>query len=96
MRLGDWFRRHRNVFSFSTREVDAATGDEDMLREEYGEQAVEVRRSSGSLTQTGFGGLGVRSAPPLLDLSADGILEVGDEDEGEKPPRHPTRRPLLR
>ena len=87
MSLGDWFRRHQNVFSLSTKEVEADSGDEDMLREEYGEQAVEERRSSGA--RIGFGGLRVRGAAPLVDVSEDGILEVGDEGEGDKPRRRP-------
>jgi hypothetical protein len=36
MSLRDWFRRRGNVFSISTREVVAESGDEDMLTEEYG------------------------------------------------------------
>ena len=44
MGLADFFRRHRNVFSTSTDEVEAAPGDDDMLIEEYGERAVEARR----------------------------------------------------
>ena len=54
MGLADWFRRHRNTFSYSNREVDAP-GEEETLREEYGERAVEERRTSDSL----FGGLEV-------------------------------------
>jgi hypothetical protein len=92
MSLRDWFRRHRNVFSISTREVDAEPGDHDMLREEYGDRAVEERRSSGSRNRLGFGGLEVRSQPPLVDVSEEGILEISEErNEGEKPPRKSAR-----
>ena len=63
MSLRDWFRRHGNVFSISTEEVDADSADEDMLHEEYGDRAVEARRTSESL----FGG---------LDVSEDGIQDA--------------------
>jgi len=85
MSLADWLRRHRNVFSISTREVVAKPGDEDMLVEEYGERAVEARRKPGYSIRNLYGGR--RSAAPgpgnpltQLDLSED---EIAD---GEPPP----------
>jgi len=48
MGLRDFFRRHGNVFSVSTQRVDSESGNVDMLEEEYGERAVEERRSSGA------------------------------------------------
>ena len=86
MSLRAWFRRHRNVFSISTKGVDTERGNQDMLREEYGDQAVEERRSSGA--GIGLRGTAVRGQLPLIDVSADGILEVSEEAE-EKPPRKP-------
>jgi hypothetical protein len=86
MSLADWFRRHRNVFSISTREVVAKPGDEDMLVEEYGERAVEARRPSGYGTRSGrwgtVTGYGSRSQGTVkpLDVSGD---EIAD---GEQPP----------
>jgi hypothetical protein len=47
MSLTDWFRRHGNVFSISTKEIDVESGDEDMLVEDYGERAVEAERVPG-------------------------------------------------
>ena len=84
MSLRAWFRRHRNVFSISTKGVDAGRGNQDLLREEYGDRAVEERRSSGAGIR--FRGLAVRGQSPFVDVSADGILEVSEEAE-EKPPR---------
>ena len=85
MSLVDWFRRHRNVFSISTREVVAKPGDEDMLVEEYGKRAVEARRPIGygrRIGGTGTGRLGIWSKTPVppLDVSEDAIAD------GEPPP----------
>ena len=66
-----WFRRHRNVFSISTREVVAKPGDDDMLVEEYGERAVEARRPAGYGTRlrggtvAPYGGPGGGTVTPL-------------------------------
>jgi hypothetical protein len=86
MSLRAWFRRHRNVLSISTKEIDTEPGNQEMLREEYGDQAVEERRSSGAVI--GFRGNLVRGRPPVVDVSADGILEASEEPE-EKSPRKP-------
>jgi hypothetical protein len=85
MSLADFFRRHRNVFSISTQRVDAGSGNQDMLEEEYGARAVEERRSSGATI--GTRGLGVVGKPPLVDVSEDGILEASEDGaDGDKPP----------
>jgi hypothetical protein len=75
MGLADFFRRHRNVFSISSKEVDAEPGDEDMLVEEYGERAVEASHLAprpGQVGQRTWAG-----AAAQLDVSAD---ELADED----------------
>lgn len=86
MSLRAWFRRHRNVLSISTEEIDTEPGNQEMLREEYGDQAVEERRSSGAVI--GFRGNSVKGQPPVVDVSADGILEASGEAH-EKPRRKP-------
>jgi hypothetical protein len=88
MGLRDWFRRHGNVFSISTREVGGAPGDEDMLVEEYGERAVEERRGFNAVFW--FEGLtpGVPPSPaglPKPDVSEDEI------EDGEPPPDSASR-----
>ncbi len=47
--LPDFFQRHANVFSYTTREVEGGTGNEDTLVEEYGERAVEAQQPSSLL-----------------------------------------------
>jgi hypothetical protein len=84
MSLVDWFRRHRNVFSISNREVIAKPGEDDMLVEEYGERGVEARHPAGYATRSGGvapgpGGASARTVVPL-DVSED---EIAD---GESPP----------
>ena len=84
MSLADWFRRHRNVFSISTREVIAKPGEDDMLVEEYGERGVEARHPAGYAARSGGvapgpGGASARTVVPL-DVSQDEIAE------GESPP----------
>ena len=77
MSLRDFFRRHRNVFSISTPEVDGGRGNEDMLVEEYGERATEAEREAGWV---GRGRGGLPSLQP--DPSYDGVAEA------EPPPDH--------
>jgi hypothetical protein len=76
MGLRDWFRRHGNVFSISTREVAADSGDDDMLTEEYGDRAVEARQAPDYGNKSGLGVPWVTQ----LDVSED---ELAD---GEPPP----------
>jgi hypothetical protein len=83
MGLRDFFRRHGNVFSVSTQRVDSESGNVDMLEEEYGERAVEERRSSGARIGFRGGALQAVGEPPLVDVSEDGILE------GDDPPPDP-------
>ncbi len=76
MSLRDFFRRHRNVFSISTDEVDVEPGDDDMLVEEYGERAVEARRLTprpGLVTRIPSPTSVVR---PQLDVSEDEIADA--------------------
>lgn len=85
MSLTDWFRRHRNVFSISTREVVAKPGDEDMLVGEYGERAVEARHPAGWGTRLkGIGYGDPREGTVVPEVSED---EVAD---GEPPPASPS------
>jgi hypothetical protein len=77
MSLRDWFRRHGNVFSISTREVVAESGDEDMLVEDYGMRAIEAERAPGYGARSGPGATGT---VVRLDVSED---ELADE---ESPP----------
>lgn len=70
MSLGDWFRRHRNVFSISTRGVVAEPGDEDMLVEEYGGRAVEAEREAGWVGRGGGGAGSVSTAGSSLGLAS--------------------------
>jgi hypothetical protein len=73
MGLRDFFRRHGNVFSVSSREVDDVNqGDEEMLVEEYGRRAVEAERPAG---WAGRGRAGLATVQPYA--SAD---ELGDGD----------------
>jgi hypothetical protein len=89
MGLVDWFRRHRNVFSISTREVVAKPGDEDMLVEEYGERAVEARRAPGYGTRSGGN---VRQAFVGRPGGVETPLDVSEDEiaEGEPPPDSPS------
>lgn len=73
MSLRDWFRRHGNVFSISTKEVDVEVGDQDMLVEDYGKRAVEAERAPGYGIRSGSGGTGT---VVRLDVSED---ELADE-----------------
>jgi hypothetical protein len=79
MGLRDFFRRHANVFSYTTDEVDGGSGNEDMLVEEYGERAVEAEQAPTSL-------LNAQRIRPLLrgDVSYDEIAD-GDVAQDEKP-----------
>jgi hypothetical protein len=79
MGLRDFFRRHGNVFSISTREVVAPTEDEDMLVEEYGERAVEAQRAPGYGSTSGRGATGTVLR---LDVSED---ELADEPPPDSP-----------
>ena len=77
MGLRAWFRRHGNVFSISTREVDVGPGNEDMLVEEYGERAVEARRQAPRPLLAPQRGVGFAGAmTPQLDVSQDEIQEA--------------------
>jgi hypothetical protein len=80
MSLRDFFRRHGNVFSISAREVDADSGNEDMLVEEYGERAVEAEREPGFGSRSGRGATG---SVVRLDLSYD---ELADEPPPDSAP----------
>jgi hypothetical protein len=80
MGLRDFFRRHGNVFSISTREVVAGSGDEDMLVEDYGERAVESEREPGFGARSGRGATG---AVVRLDVSED---ELADEPPPDSAP----------
>jgi hypothetical protein len=80
MGLRDFFRRHGNVFSITTREVVARSGDEDMLVEDYGERAVEAERAPGFGTRSGRGATG---AVVRLDVSED---ELADEPPPDSAP----------
>jgi hypothetical protein len=88
MGLRDWFRRHGNVFSISTREVDGRPGDVDMLVEEYGERAVEGRRAYTRVT--GFEGLKPAVPPSLAGLPKPDV-SVDEIQDGEPPPDSATR-----
>jgi hypothetical protein len=88
MGLRDWFRRHGNVFSISSREVDGAPGDEDMLVEEYGERAVEERRGFSAVV--GFEGL-TPAVPPLLGGLPKPDVSVDEIQDGEPPPDSASR-----
>ena len=73
MSLRDFFHRHKNVFSFSTKEVVVDSGNEDMLVEDYGEQAVEAEREPGFGGRSGIGATGsVVRLDPSEDELADG------------------------
>jgi hypothetical protein len=88
MGLRDWFRRHGNVFSISTREVGGAPGDEDMLVEEYGERAVEERRGFNAVV--GFEGLTPGVPPSQAGLPKPDVSEDEIQD-GEPPPDSASR-----
>ncbi len=77
MGLADFFRRHRNVFSISSKAVDVKRGDEDMLVEEYGGRAVEAERPAGWV---GRGEAGLATLRP--DVAED---ELADEDQRPNP-----------
>jgi hypothetical protein len=79
--LRDFFRRHGNVFSISTEEVDAASGNEEMLEEEYGERAVEARHAPAYGIKSGAGSLG--RPVTQLDVSED---ELADEPPPDSAP----------
>jgi hypothetical protein len=85
MSLRAWFRRHRNVFSISTREVVAKGGEEDMLVEDYGARAVEARHPDG---------YGFRLRPTVYGVqSAGSVMPEVSEDviaEGEPSPNSPS------
>ena len=80
MSLTDWFRRHRWLFKPAP-EVDAP-GDQEMLREEYGEEAVEQAQPpafmGGTAPTAGFVGLETEEA-------------AEDATESDEPP--PDRAP---
>jgi hypothetical protein len=80
MGLRDFFRRHGNVFSVSTREVDAGAGNEDMLEEDYGERAVEARHAPAYGIKSGGGATGTAVR---LDVSED---ELADEPPPDSDP----------
>ena len=80
MGVRDFFRRHGNVFSVSTREVDAWAGNEDTLEEEYGERAVEAERAPGFGARSGSGATGTAAR---LDVSED---ELADEPPPDSAP----------
>jgi hypothetical protein len=73
MSLRDWFRRHGNVFSISTKEVDARAGDEDMLREEYGARAVEAEKAPGYGVKSG---IDTPFVVTQIDVSDDEIADA--------------------
>jgi hypothetical protein len=61
-----------------------------VLEADYGERAVEERRSSGA--RRGFRGVPLQAAgaAPLVDVSEDRILEISEDGaEEDKPPRRP-------
>jgi hypothetical protein len=71
MGLRTFFRRHRNVFSYTTEEVDMGRGNEDMAVEEYGERAVEADQApSAGLVRRMF-----RGYPLPPDVSYDEIAD---------------------
>jgi hypothetical protein len=70
MSLRDFFRRHRNVFSISTPEVDGGRGNEDMLVEEYGERAIEAEHEAGWVGRGGGGAGSVSTAGSSLGLAS--------------------------
>jgi len=82
MGLRAFIRRHHNVFSFDTREVEAEPGDEDMLEEEYGERAVEEEKSPGFVAKT-RGGLFFKywRTANKGDVSYDEIMDGEFEDD---------------
>ena len=87
MSLADWFRRHRNVFSISTREVIAKPGEDDMLVEEYGERATEAEREAGWVGRGGGGAGSVSTAGSSLGLASVQPDPSYDEiADGEPPP----------
>lgn len=99
MSVRDWFRRHGNVLSISTRSVKIEPGDQGMLLEEYGSRAGEERTVSHSDPLAAVAPatrMGV-PAPGFLGgvaahVSGDGILENGEDGVGDgKPP--PNRAP---
>lgn len=79
MGLADFFRRHRNVFSISSKEVGVEAGDQDMLVEEYGGRAVEASHVAPTPSQVGFGAPG---GGPQLDVSVD---ELADDNPAPDP-----------
>ena len=87
MSLRDFFRRHGNVFSISTRQVDGGRGNEDMLVEEYGERAIEAEREAGWVGR-GAGGTGsVSTAGSSLGLaSLEPDPSYDEVADGEPPP----------
>jgi hypothetical protein len=87
MSLRDFFRRHRNVFSISTREVDGGRGNEDMLVEEYGERATETEHEAGWVGRGGGGAGSVSTAGSALGLASVQPDPSYDEiADGEPPP----------
>jgi hypothetical protein len=54
-------------------------GLQEMLREEYGDEAAEERRSSGAVIGAS-GPTGLRGQPPLIDVSEDGILGASEDE----------------
>jgi hypothetical protein len=87
MSLRDFFRRHGNVFSVSSREVDGGRGNEDMLVEDYGERANEAEHEAGWVGRGGGGAGSVSTAGSSLGLASLQPDPSYDEiADGEPPP----------
>ena len=81
-RLRDFFERHKNVFSYTTDEVDGGSGNEDMLVEEYGERAVEAEQPPSALVAPVGRGMKVPYPAAPNEVSYDEIAD-GDVPEDQ-------------
>ncbi len=85
MGLRDFFRRHANVFSYTTDEVEGGRGNEDTLVEEYGERAVEAEQAQPFTPKAEVVPLHLSGIAGLKgDVSYDEIAD-GDAPRDQKP-----------
>jgi len=82
MGLRDFIRRHRNVFSYSSREVVGGPGNEDMLVEEYGERADEAERPA---SWAGRGGRLIQWSASPAQLPDPSYDEIADREPPPDP-----------